>query len=469
MAERHSKLLYGVMVCKTPLQGYAVPAGEAWTPTHALAVARTMFRGDPAAVVDLTSGGGFYNRGSRPWADARYHVIPCLSTGSDAGRDNPPTEDAWHAFWLAMEEAAGGGCIVHCRHGFNRSGWMLCRYAVVAGLAPDARAAVAAFAEARPPGIYKAAYIASLFAALGEASLQRAPPWPPWRHARRVLDSLPPLWRDAYGSGPLPQPPLAALRRQPDKPHEVGTLVHWSARVTAADARLSCACVVRTVVAQACGCSDDGFCGSQPVALRRQALPLLRTGYAVSWKADGVRLLVAVLPFGTFGLNRRMEVRYLGDALRGMPAAARRASCPLVFDAELVMTQLCPVLWVYDLMAGCGQQLSAKPFRNRMHECARLVRELRKASPIAAASTLRIARKHWWSAAAARAVLVDPRNAQCDGLIFTPWDAPLHNRRRCGHVQVEAHGPRDGGFLRHRGRRLAPDGRPAPGCGRGPA
>ena len=426
-AQSHSAALYDTMVCKTPLQGYAVPPGEAWTPTHALRAARLVLGRAPVAVVDLTSGGGFYNRGSRPWGEARYSVIPCIAAGRDAGRDDPPLEDAWHAFWLAMEEAraCGGGCIVHCRHGFNRSGWMLCRYAVVAGLAPDARTAVTAFAAARPPGIYKAAYLASLFAALGEAPLERAPEWPHWRRARRVLDSLPPLWREAYGNGPLPQPPLAALQRRPDAPHEVGTLTRWSARVAAADSRLSCACVVRAAVAEACGCGDDTFGGPQPVALRREALPQLRAGYAVSWKADGVRLLVAVLPFGTFGLNRRMEVRYLGDALRSLPAAARRATCPLVFDAELVMTPLRPVLWVYDIMAACGTRLAARPFRARMHECARVVRELRHASPAADASTLRVARKHWWPASTARAVLADPRNAQCDGLVFTRWDAPF--------------------------------------------
>ena len=170
VALRHSKPLYGALVCKTPLQGYAIPAAEAWTPTHAMAAARDAFGHDPVAVFDLTSGGGFYNRGARPWGTARYHVIPCLLAGRSAGRDDPPTEDAWHAFWLAMQAADGGGCIVHCRHGFNRSGWMLCRYAVVAGLAPNAHAAVAAFAEARPPGIYKVGCLYLTQSKTGQAS-----------------------------------------------------------------------------------------------------------------------------------------------------------------------------------------------------------------------------------------------------------------------------------------------------------
>ena len=318
-AERHGAPIYGVLPCKTPLQGHAVPAAYAWTPTHAVAAAVASFGAHPAAVVDLTSGAGFYNRTASPWGSAAYHVIPCQSAANrGSGRDDAPTEEAWHAFYLALKTAkdAHGRVVVHCRHGFNRTGFMVCRYAVVAGEAADCRTAVAAFAAARPPGIYKAAYLAALFAALGEAPLTHAPPWPPWRQARRVLDSLPAVWRDAFGNGPTPLPFPSGLVLPPTNAHDVGALVQWSCRTADASARLSAACVVRSVIAAACGCADDAFGGPQPVALRRGALASLRAGYAVTWKADGVRLLVAVLPFGTFGLNRRMEARSAVEPLR---------------------------------------------------------------------------------------------------------------------------------------------------------
>lgn len=307
-APPHGEAFHGVLPCKAPLQGYAVPAEHAWTPSHARAACARALGDPPATVVDLTSGAGFYNRFCSPWGDAAYSVIPC--TARTAARDDAPTEEAWHAFYLAMASARAqqGPVLVHCRHGFNRTGYMLCRWAVVTGRAPTGRAAVAAFAAARPPGIYKAAYLATLYLMLGEAPLERAPVWPSWRAARRTLDSLPAVWRLAFGDGPTSRPFPAALKAPPSSAHAIGGVVPWSARHHDADARLMCSCVVRAEVARACGCRDDAFGGVQPVALRRACLQRLRIAYAVTWKADGVRMLVAVMPFGTFGVNRRNEV-----------------------------------------------------------------------------------------------------------------------------------------------------------------
>ena len=80
-----------------------------------------------------------------------------------------------------------------------------------------------------------------------------------------------------------------------------------------------------------------------------------------------------------------------------------------------------PVIWVHDMLTACGTQLAGRPFRERFVECARVVRSIKLASPPAEASTMRIVRKHWWPAEKAREVLADPRNALCDGLIFSPW------------------------------------------------
>lgn len=47
---------------------------------------------------------------------------------------------------------------VHCTHGFNRTGFLICTYLIETfDWSPEA--AVAEFARARPPGIYKEEYI----------------------------------------------------------------------------------------------------------------------------------------------------------------------------------------------------------------------------------------------------------------------------------------------------------------------
>ena len=51
---------------------------------------------------------------------------------------------------------------VHCTHGFNRTGFMICSY-LVEKLDFSIDMAVVLFAESRPPGIYKQDYINELF------------------------------------------------------------------------------------------------------------------------------------------------------------------------------------------------------------------------------------------------------------------------------------------------------------------
>ena len=51
---------------------------------------------------------------------------------------------------------------VHCTHGFNRTGFLICAY-LVEKLAFSVDMAVALFAQCRPPGIYKQDYINELF------------------------------------------------------------------------------------------------------------------------------------------------------------------------------------------------------------------------------------------------------------------------------------------------------------------
>ena len=70
--------------------------------------------------------------------------------------------------------------VVHCAHGFNRTGFLICSFLVEKlGFAVDA--AVRMFAECRPPGIYKSYYIRELFRRYGNVrDTPRAPKKPVW-------------------------------------------------------------------------------------------------------------------------------------------------------------------------------------------------------------------------------------------------------------------------------------------------
>lgn len=51
---------------------------------------------------------------------------------------------------------------VHCTHGFNRTGFLICSY-LVEKLDFSLDMAVALFTQARPPGIYKQDYLDKLY------------------------------------------------------------------------------------------------------------------------------------------------------------------------------------------------------------------------------------------------------------------------------------------------------------------
>ena len=92
-APPHGELFGGcILPMKTPLgPSFRVPPASAWTVALAIQVAGPYL----VAAVDLTeSVAGFYERSACPWGEGvhAFH-IPCLDGG--AGRDDPPTEEAW--------------------------------------------------------------------------------------------------------------------------------------------------------------------------------------------------------------------------------------------------------------------------------------------------------------------------------------------------------------------------------------
>ena len=96
------------------------------------------------------------------------------------------------------ERAARGGkglVLVHCTHGFNRTGAMLVHFAQRTAAWPKLNENLKAFAAARPPGIYKPEYVKELFDEYLERRFSTTldPPVPEWKRGVVKHPDAPPL------------------------------------------------------------------------------------------------------------------------------------------------------------------------------------------------------------------------------------------------------------------------------------
>jgi mRNA-capping enzyme len=195
-----------LLPCKVPLgrQFDAVLAGpleaSRFTPAEARRAVQSLssvsappgspFRPYAVAIIDLTKTERYYTPEQEGLSTARTplhgpgvvkHVkIPC------AGSDGPPTPSEVNQFiyWVdvlldeALRSRREAGewpvILVHCTHGFNRTGAMLVHYAMrCKGARPDLVNAVARFADARTPGIYKEGYLSGALTCSHACSLPR--------------------------------------------------------------------------------------------------------------------------------------------------------------------------------------------------------------------------------------------------------------------------------------------------------
>lgn len=100
------------------------------------------------------------------------------------GHEGPPSQDEVQLilklcdrFWAQNPDAYIG---VHCTHGFNRTGFVICSY-LVERVGQSVELAIAAYAAARPPGIYKQDYLDELCRRYdGDAASCRIESQPDW-------------------------------------------------------------------------------------------------------------------------------------------------------------------------------------------------------------------------------------------------------------------------------------------------
>ncbi len=106
--------------------------------------------------IDLCNTSRFYDKALIEGEDCKYVKLHCK------GHGETPSEEQVGTFVRIVSKFIRQHPLeviaVHCTHGFNRTGFLVSAYLIqIEDWSPEA--ALAAFAKARPPGIYKEDYI----------------------------------------------------------------------------------------------------------------------------------------------------------------------------------------------------------------------------------------------------------------------------------------------------------------------
>ena len=425
---------------KTPLDerwSLRVPADRRYGPEDALRRAAAVAGGrNVELVIDLTNSSRYYDPAAFERKGARHVKVACV------GKDEPPDALAvsrfvYEASKFLAERASrekkdgkrGGVILVHCTHGFNRTGAALVHYMQRTRPWPKLNEHLAEFAAARPSaeggadggapcGIYKSDYVAALFEEYLERRFRTTatPPLPAWKVANDddgdasgggggsadappVPDSAVPA-DDLFGTSNPEYLRTAATSRAPrpggDAPiGSVAADAALSSRRTTAAGNLDGSRMkhddvlgdavyegqareIRNVVLWLCGQEGSRFPGSQPVSLARDNMnELARREYHVTWKADGTRYMLLCMRDGAYLVDRKFATRRVSvrfpAPLKTHGVATHNAT---LLDGEMVVDDLPDGtqrrrFLVYDCVASLGESLATKPFLERFSKIAR--------------------------------------------------------------------------------------------------
>jgi len=435
---------WGVFVpIKVPLgaaYNHLIPPEKRFSPGMVMRMLHNPDQGTPVGMVlDFTRSQQYYQ--TEEWYpeghrnDALfYRKFPMQGRGAV-----PDPEQINEIVWLVinfMRQNPGQWIVLHCTHGFNRTGYVLASIMLRITMSLRVKDAVLNFARVRPPGIYKEDYIATLFDYYHElrtASVGKPAP-PPWKDEDEEAGGLRPDDSDDEAAAP---PPLA---------HDdvIGEAIHWTEE---RDIKLK----ILEMVKQANPEMQDAerFPGSQPVSLARSNLGLLRRTdrYHVSWKADGTRYLLLLCQWGAYVIDRSYRIRrvQLRAPTVGKPHMHKQFG-PLqpvhhytLLDGEMVVdtdgkvgTQRRRYL-AYDCLALNSQAVVQRSFATRIRMSdAEVVAPREKERKLPGFShqyhlePFSILPKKFWALPAVEKALSFMANLQheSDGLIFQPSTAP---------------------------------------------
>lgn len=286
---RRGSIIHDLFVpFKTPLDSRydsVVPPEKRFPPSWFISACRDTRndRNEPIRIglwIDLTYTSRFYDKSEVTDESIEYVKLACR------GHNAAPTTDQIDNFIRLCGKFArdkpGQAIAVHCTHGFNRTGYLICAYLVQCeGCEP--RAAINMFARARPPGIYKQDYLNDFYKRYSDSDdVPMAPELPEWCFEEDEDDG-----DDDGGSQSLKRSRREFTKTNPVFMAGVPGVTHVSEFNELSRIRWKVQSLVQW--------NSTGFPGAQPVSLSSQNIHMLKSSrYMVSWKADGTRYMMLI-------------------------------------------------------------------------------------------------------------------------------------------------------------------------------
>ncbi|XP_026089726.1 mRNA-capping enzyme-like [Carassius auratus] len=322
-------------------------------------------------LVDLTNTSRFYDRAEIEKEGIKYIKLSCKGHG-----ECPAVETTEmfirlceHFIQKTPTELIG----VHCTHGFNRTGFLMCAY-LVEKMDWSIEAAVAAFAQARPPGIYKADYLKELFRRYGDVEdAPPAPALPEWCFDDEEDEDV-----DDDGNAVTPgSEPSSSHSSQGKKKKErlklhavflEGMSVRGVTQVTS-QPKLG---LIQRKCQEFSEWDKSGFPGAQPVSMDRRNIRLLEQNvYKVSWKADGTRYMMLIdAKDEVHMIDRDNSVFHIANLEFPFRKDLRTHLSNTLLDGEMIVDKVnghpVPRYLIYDIIKFNGQPVGQCDFNRRL-------------------------------------------------------------------------------------------------------
>uniref|UniRef100_A0A2P2HXK1 mRNA guanylyltransferase n=2 Tax=Hirondellea gigas TaxID=1518452 RepID=A0A2P2HXK1_9CRUS len=279
---------------KTPLStkfNESVPPANRFTPSMLFSTMNS-YKVEIGMWIDLTNTNRFYDCQEVKSRDCHYVKLNCKGHGEAPSKDSVEAFISICSNFIAKCPTKKIG--VHCTHGFNRTGFMICSFlAQIQECSVDF--AIGEFAKARSPGIYKQDYINELYKRYAEdESPMTGPELPNWHTECDDTDQK----DTASSSSGSSSSGSSSNGRKGKRGRETNisnpVFMEGVDKVYAVTEQPKLN-TIRKRIQEMCHFNRSGFPGCQPVSMSRENLAMLQKNvYYVSWKADGTRYMMLI-------------------------------------------------------------------------------------------------------------------------------------------------------------------------------